>query len=185
MSKIILFILIAFMWLNVSCGDDNGIDSEVESEFEMCIDDPKDGLIAGGCRNIFAYKFLDTKEDISVVIDANPEIFTITNQCENYALPIEGITVSLQLSKKHPDSIYFNFCDDIVYENMAEPFEWPLKSGHLKIVANIDTVSVNSKDFRVSLELNEIVFNNPNSGKDTLINNIAFYKTHQGWEPPF
>lgn len=161
-----------------SCGEDGASESEIQSEFETCIEDPNDGLVVGGCGNIFAFKFLNEEKNTSITVEVDPGKVLVTNQCTDYQIPLEGIEITLNKAKGHPDSLYFNYCNDIVFGNEALPHQFDCESGIMTIVSKIDTVDEINNAERISIQLSSLTF--LVNDHDTIINSVTLHQVLQG-----
>lgn len=149
--------------------------------YPRCIEgDSKSGQF--GCFNMFFGRILD--EDfrnptkvIAVTID--PAIVSVTRYCQEYDLPREGIKVEYLVSRQHPDSVYFYYCNDLLRTDVGEPIVYEVLSGKIKIASDIDSVTLESRDFYISAELLDLLFE-IDGQKDTTISNSSILEQRQG-----
>ncbi len=109
----------------------------------------------------------------AIMVKVNQDNINITNRCQSYTLPMDGISVEYQVSREHPDSIYFYYCNDVPRLDVGTPLSYAAYSGELRVASSIDTVTSQDDFFRISAELLDVRFNLEND-LDTLIKSIRF-----------
>ncbi|MEP4531957.1 MAG: hypothetical protein ABJ004_02650 [Cyclobacteriaceae bacterium] len=192
MSRPFIFFAICSVLAVASCSDDKVIkkcvvDYDTLGVIDSTLIYPKcipeaSGAAQFGCNNMFFGRvldenFRDATKIVTVTID--PSIITVTKFCQEFELPIEGIDIKYQVSRMHPDSVYFNFCNDVIYENEGQPLSYSAKSGYISVVSSIDTVITEPMEYYISARLSNLLFF-LNEQKDTIISDVIISKRRQG-----
>lgn len=127
---------------------------------------------AFGCHNMFFFKPLIT-DSIYITVTIDPEMVNVTNKCQEFRLPKDGILITYEVSKGHVDSVYFYYCDDFFQLHYAEPSKYPIEAGVLNISSDIDSVLMSSKGFYIKSMLMDarVVHESEVIGFDTVIFN--------------
>ena len=136
-----------------------------------------------GCGNIFVYHFLDSTKALTVAI--NPDLIELSKDCQSFDLsnPIQGISVQLHVAGESQDSIYFNYCNDVAYMNMAEPKTYSLQSGILNFRTSTETLSEDLNSFyNATVELIDIAIPYGDSGQ-VVTGDYLFWEVRVGWFP--
>jgi hypothetical protein len=149
----------------------------VGSGISNCIDSLNITPFAGGCLNIFLYSYLS--DSVFLTLKINPEIVDITDTCLVYNFPKDGLEVALEAKGSDPDSVYFNYCNDVIMD-LGTTTIYQATSGTMRIVSDRAHISDTSRSFRLSVILKDIEF----IQLDTIINQIKYYNFPLGWYPP-
>lgn len=190
MKALPVFFNLLLIFALESCQSDGGVEPEPDDTvkvdsidsntiYPLCIPDTsRAGTF--GCFNMFFGRRLNDKEkpEKVIIVKIDPELVLVTNKCISYNIPHEGISIEYLISKEHPDSIYFDFCNDVIREDIGTPFSYLAISGQLRISSDIDTVTISDSFFYISAELSSVHFELPDS--DTTINNLRFNQIRQG-----
>lgn len=149
----------------------------VNSGISNCIDSLNVTPYSGGCFNIFLFSFLN--DSIALTLKIDPDRIDITDTCVVYKFPKDGVEIAMEAKGADPDSVYFNYCNDVVM-SLGTTSVYQATSGTMQIVSDRLHISDTSTSFRLSVLLSDIEF----SELDTVINRIKHYNFPQGWYPP-
>ncbi len=159
---------------------------EFEFHYPDCIDRPSDVKVSHGCGNIFVYQFLDSLSAITLYIDESN--IQLTKKCQTINLERQHDQVQVRLEKAgtSPDSIYFNYCNDVAYINQ----------GNLKIFNGTKgrvTFSVSEDDpiknliydsrYKVTIVIHDLHLYDETGNLEMIINKIVFWDVSVGWLP--
>ncbi|MFT7031494.1 MAG: hypothetical protein ACI83W_002296 [Marinoscillum sp.] len=161
--------------------------------YPNCIQDDKNSF-SGGCYNfesldsdfgtpdwgafdIFLYKniFLDS---VYITLHIDPDRILITNTCQEYILSEEsGLRAFYEVTRSHPDSIYFHYCDDFLNILNAEPTRYRLNA-RIKLSSDLEIVHSESNGFHISAEMVDV---NYNIDEDMVmsLDTVLFYQVWQ------
>lgn len=179
-------ILVFLIIINLpGCGSDDPVVDEVPPDtidsmnhkIDLCIDSLDIIRYFGGCNNLFLYNIYN--DSVYFTIEIDPLIIDISDTCRYYDITADGILASIQMKGDDPDSVYFNFCSDVIME-LGKPIIFSALSGEMTIVSNREQVSDTSTNYRISVLLKDIMF----EGIDSSIHKIKYYNILQGWTPP-
>lgn len=106
----------------------------------------------------------------------NPTEVLITNSCTYYQLPFDGIEVNIAMKGTNPDSVYFNYCNDVIFDNEGTPIKYPVSKGSMVIAVEVDTLKSLEGIFKGSVQFTDLQFNG--FGNDTIISEVTFYKVN-------
>jgi hypothetical protein len=149
--KYILFLFISVFF--ISCDE-----QENDFNYPDGIEKPNTIVESAGCGNIFVYQFIDSLKAFTVSIDAKQ--FNLTKKCQTFDLSDlnPNILVHLELAGNSPDSIYFNFCNDMVYPNQGMTSKIKATSGKLLITVSEDNPvdELNYNSYYVTIQIKDL-----------------------------
>ncbi|MFQ6678825.1 MAG: hypothetical protein ACE5D0_11020 [Fidelibacterota bacterium] len=172
---------ICFLLLFISCSQ-----NQLKSGYPDCILQPDRQTDSYGCANIFVYQFLDSTRALTVTIDADE--LKLTEKCQTFSLEnyFDVISVNLEISGGDPDSIYFNYCNDVVEPNMGTPDVYHGEIGLLTLsVSEDDPIKdpILETFYRVTIKIEDLHLFDQNSDEAMIINQVIFWDVGVGWLP--
>ena len=140
-----------------------------------------------GCGNVFIYQFIDKKTVLTVKINGNnsnlkKEAKTIDLSSSN---PEVTVKVILEIAGNDPDSMYFNYCNDVAYR-IGKTLKYEAVSGSLTY-----SVSENNpiKDpvwksrYNITVKIVDLHLYNEQMGNQFIIDEIIYSNVRVGWLP--
>ena len=123
-----------------------------------------------GCGNIFVSIHLDNHRVVSIWL--NEEALNLKTQCRSFK--IENDTNNIQINyytyANHPDSFYFDFCDDLVFPVYGNKITWKAISGMVTAVVSRErNYRKDCEGYQTAIELDNIRFIKENTTQDTSI----------------
>lgn len=169
----IRLLFIATLLLLFGCTKDQAI--KEMSYYPDCFEGLTSSHTVGGCGSIFLTVRLDTNKLVSISLDEQD--LGINTKCKtfNVADLQSDIRIHYYTHGNHPDSMYFNFCSDVVYpeEYFGTKTTWTAVSGTVKVVvSSAMAFRDNCERFETSVELENIRFIKENSTQDTTISQL-------------
>lgn len=162
--------------------------SEQETVFEYpdCISEPNNLTESFGCSNVFAYQFLDSTRVLTVRI--NSSNVDLTEECQTFTLSEDNtdISVTLEIAGDDPDSIYFNYCNDVGYPNFGTTTVYAAITGQLTFsVSEDDPIKEPIWDnfYYIAIKIEDLHLFHQKSGAEIVINEIIFWNVGVGWLP--
>ncbi|MFT7031493.1 MAG: hypothetical protein ACJA2C_002895 [Marinoscillum sp.] len=115
-----------------------------------------------------------------VTVSIDPKLITVTNFCQTFEFPQDGIDVKYIVVGKDTDKVYFEYCNEttIPPDKYGTPLVDSEVLGLLSIASSIDTVKPESDFFYISAELMNIEFDRGDNN-DSTIQSILFNKILQ------
>jgi len=173
---LILFISIFFF----SCDE-----QENDFNYPDGIEKPNTIIESSGCGNIFVYQFIDSTKAFTVSINAKQ--FNLTKKCQTFNLSDfnPNILVQLELVGDSPDSIYFNFCNDIAFPNLGITRKIKATSGQLLISVSEDNPvdELNYNSYYVTIKIKDLRLLDLENNQEILFDDIVFWNVYVGWLP--
>ena len=177
--KWIWFILLAV--IIISCEV-----SETSFEYPDCISKPNDIVESSGCGNIFVYQYLDSLRILTVSINGNE--LNLTKKCQTIDLNGSNphSSVVLEIAGNDLDSVYFNYCNDVVYMNMGVSKKFKATSGKLYFSVSEDNPikdPVWKSSYFVTIRIIDLHLYNQEDDDEIVIDEIVFWDARVGWMP--
>jgi hypothetical protein len=160
------------------------MESEIIYEYPDGISKPDTVIQSGGCGNIFVYQFLDSLKALTVHINAN--YYDLTKKRQDIELNDSNpnLSVILEISPNHPDSVYFNYCDDIAYPNSGTTIKYKATSGKLSFSVSEDNPikdPVWQTFYYVTVRIENLHLYNQENNDEIIIEEIVFWHVGVGW----
>lgn len=161
-------------------------DSEVEYEYPDGISKPNVIVESRGCGNIFIYQFLDSLKALTVWINTNE--FNLTKKRQDVDINISNpkLSVVLEIAGDDPDSIYFNFCNDIAYPNKGTTTKYNAVSGKLSFSVSEDNPikePIWESFYYVTVRIIDLHLLNQETNDEIIIEEAVFWNVFVGWMP--
>lgn len=176
-------LILIFAVIFISCSDS-------ENEPGMVHEYP-DGILkptvvkeSNGCGNIFVYQYLDSSRALTVYIDGKKINLTKKRQEFNLAFFNPDVLVVLEIAGSDPDSVYFNFCNDIAYPNMGVTTKYKAVSGKLSFSVSEDNPikePIWKTFYYVTAMLEDVHLVNESKNDEIVIDEIVFWNVGVGW----
>lgn len=177
MKFIIVLICISIM----SCSTNND-----EAQYPDCIEQPSELKVSKGCGNVFVYQFLDSTKALVLTIDIST--INLTEECQTINLENQQdqITVRLEEAGTSPDSIYFNYCNDVAYINQGKLKKYNATKGIVTFSVSYDNPikdPIWESNYNITIEIQDLyIYDDANNLKMT-IDRIVFWDVNVGWLP--
>jgi len=174
---LVLFISVLF----ISC---NELENTHSYNYPDGIDKPNKIIESSGCGNIFVYQFIDSLRAFTISINAKQ--FTLTQKCQTFNLSDANpnILVQLEVAGDSPDSIYFDFCNDVAYPNHGITKKSKATSGQLLISVSEDNpVNELNHSYYVTIKIKDLRLLNPENDQEIYFGDIVFWNVQVGWLP--
>ena len=173
------FLILIFAMIFISCEE-----SEIVYNYPDGISKPDTVVESGGCGNIFVYQFLDSLKALTVWINSNKYSLTKKRQDIDLDISNPNISVVLEISPNHPDSIYFNFCNDIAYPNMGTTIKYKATSGQLSFSVSEDNPikePIWQTFYYVTIRIVDLHLLNQETNDEIIVDEIVFWNVGVGW----
>lgn len=113
----------------------------------------------------------------------------VTTDCQTFSIADhpQGIQIALVTHANHPDSIYYDYCNDAIspVDIYGELVDWPAQSGELSVaISNLAEDREDLRSFLVSMEISNLVVRHPVSGVDTTFETIVLKDVTTGYTVP-
>ena len=175
------FVISIFVIVFVSCEG-----SEIVYEYPDGISKPENLVESHGCGNIFVYQFLDSSRVLSAWINANEFVLTKKRQDIDLNSSTPNLSVVLEITGNNPDSIYFNFCNDVALPNMGTTTKYKAVSGRLSFSVSEDNPikdPIWQTSYYVTIRIKNLHLLNQETSDEIIINEIVFWNVGVGWMP--
>jgi len=174
-------ICLSIIIMLVSCSP-----TEVEFEYPDCISQPSEDILSNGCGNVILYQFLDSTKALVVRIDATN--INLLKECQSINLENgnEHVSVTLEVAGTSPDSIYFNYCNDVAFINQGK---LDINNGAKGIVSFSASEDNPIKDpiwksnYRITVEIRDLNLYDKSGILKMVIDKIVFWDVGVGWMP--
>lgn len=167
--RYILILLVSVYF--ISCDE-----QEIEHIYPDGVDKPITIIESSGCGNIFVYQFIDSLRAIKVSINAKQ--FNLTKKCQTFSLADLNphILVQLEVAEDSPDSICFNFCNDVVHPNQGFNRIIKATSGQLLIsVSNDNPVNeLSYNPYNVTIRIKDLHLLDLENNQEIYFDNVVF-----------
>jgi len=176
MKYILIIIVIIFF---TSCEDDI-------YEYPDGISKPNNIVESYGCGNIFVYQYLDSLKVLAVNINGYGLNLTKKSQTINLNEANPNSSVILEISGGHPDSIYFNFCNDVAFINTGVTKKYKATSGKLSFSVSEDNPikeKVWESSYYATIKIENLHLYNQENNDKIVIDEIIFWNVNVGWLP--
>lgn len=173
------FLILVFAVIFISCEE-----SETVYNYPDGISKPDNIVESSGCGNIFVYQFLDSLKALTVWINSNEYNLTKKRQDIDIDISNPNISVVLEISPNHPDSIYFNFCNDIVYPNSGTTMKYKAISGKLFLSVSEDNPikePIWQTFYYVTVRIESVYLINQETNEEIIIDEAVFWNVGVGW----
>lgn len=177
--KYILILIFAIIF--IACGE-----VEVQHEYPDGIAKPEKIVESNGCGNIFVYQFLDNSKALTVRIDANKFNLTKKRQDVNLDGTNPNVSVVLEIAKNNPDSVYFNYCNDVAFPNRGVTTKYKAMSGKLFFSVSEDNPikdPIWKTYYYVTIKIENLHLVNQKTGEEIIIDEAVFWNVGVGWLP--
>jgi len=167
--------------LFISCEE-----SEIVYDYPDGISKPDKVIESDGCGNIFVYQFLDSLKALTVWINSNEYSLTKKRQDIDINGTNPNISVVLEVSPNHPDSIYFNFCNDVAYPNSGTTIKYKATSGKLSYSVSEDNPikePIWKTFYYVTVRIIDLHLLNQETNDEIVVDEILFWNVGVGWLP--
>jgi hypothetical protein len=175
--KYFLVILLAITF--ISCQEE-----EIVYDYPDGISKPDNIIESKGCGNIFVYQFLDSLRALTVWINSSEYNLTKKRQDIDLDISNQNVSVVLEISPDHPDSIYFNFCNDIAYINEGTTIKYKAASGRLSFSVSEDNPLKEPAwkiFYYVTIRIENLHLVNPETNDEIIIEEAVFWNVAAGW----
>ncbi|QQS36095.1 MAG: hypothetical protein IPM56_17945 [Ignavibacteriales bacterium] len=175
-----IFILF-FALLFISCEE-----TETVYVYPDGITKPDKIIVSRGCGNIFVYQFLDSTKALTVGINTNEIKLTKKRQVFDISISNPNIKVVIEVAANHPDSIYFNFCNDVGYPNEGVTKKYMAVSGRLSFSVSEDNPikePVWNTFYYVTIKVENLRLVNQETNDEINIDEAIFWNVGVGWAP--
>ncbi len=145
---------------------------------------PGNVIESNGCGNIFVYQFLDSSKALTVSINHNHIKLTQKRQDFDLSASNPYISVVLEIAGNDPDSVYFNYCNDIAFLNMGTTTKYKAVSGKLSFSVSKDnpvTDPIRNTGYFVTIRIENLHLLNQATNKEITINEAVFWNVGVGW----
>lgn len=174
--KYVLIFIVSFYF--VSCSE-----QEIEHTYPDGVEKPLSITESSGCGNIFVYQFIDSFRVITVSINAKQ--LNLTKKCQTFNLSDLNPNILVQLSTagNSPDSVYFNFCNDILYPNQGFTRKLNAISGQLLVSVSKDNPVNGSSNnpYYVTIRIKDLHFADIENNKEISLDDIVFWNLLVGY----
>lgn len=173
--------ILVFAMIFVSCEE-----SEIVYDYPDGISKPDKIVGSRGCGNIFVYQFLDSLKALTVWINGNE--FSLSKKRQDIDLNASNpnLSVVLEISGNDPDSVYFNFCNDVAYINMGVTTIYKATSGKLSFSVSEDNPikePIWETSYSVTIKIEDLHLYNQENSDEIIIDEIVFWDVRVGWLP--
>lgn len=173
------FLIFIFAIIFISCEE-----SEKVYDYPDGISKSDNIVESSGCGNIFVYQFLDSLKALTVWINSNENSLTKKRQDIDIDISNPNISVVLEISPNHPDSIYFNFCNDIAYTNSGTTIKYKAISGKLSYSVSEDNPikePIWQTFYYVTVRIENLHLINQETNEEIIIDEVIFWNVGVGW----
>lgn len=160
--------------------------TEVEFEYPDCINQPLEVINSDGCGNVFLYQFIDSTKSLVVSIDASKINFSKECQSVNLENGNDDVSVRLEIVGTSPDSIYFNYCNDIAFINQGNLEIYTGAKGIVSFTASEDNPikdPIWESNYRITVEIQDLHLYDKSGILKLVIDKIVFWDVNVGWMP--
>ncbi len=110
----------------------------------------------------------------------------LTKKCQTIDLNSSNpySSVVLEIARNDPDSIYFNYCNDVVYINMGVTKKYKATSGKLYFSVSEDNPikdPVWESSYFVTIKIVDLHLYNQEDDDEIVIDEIIFWDVGVGW----
>lgn len=175
------FLALIFAVIFVSCEE-----TETVYNYPDGIAKPDKVIQSRGCGNIFVYQFIDSLKALTVRINPNEVSLTKKRQDIDINISHQGVSVVLEVSPNHPDSVYYNFCNDIAHQNHGTTIKYKATSGKLSFSVSEDNpikAASWASMYFVTIRIENLHLYNEESHDEIILDEIVFWNVHVGWLP--
>lgn len=175
------FLILVFAAIFISCEE-----TETVYDYPDGIAKPDNVIESRGCGNIFVYQFLDSLKALTVRINSNEYSLTKKRQEIDINISNPNVSVVLEVSPNHPDSVYFNFCNDIAYPNYGTTIKYKAVSGKLSFTVSEDNPIKEpawETFYYVTIKIENLHLVNQETNDEIIIDEIVFWNVGVGWLP--
>ena len=97
-----------------------------------------------------------------------------------------NVSVVLEVAGNDPDSIYFNFCNDVAYPNRGVTKKYKAISGKLSFSVSEDNPIKEpawQTLYYVTIRIDDLHLLNQENNNEIIINETVFWNVRVGWLP--
>jgi hypothetical protein len=171
-----LFVLLLF-----SCSP-----TEVEFEYPDRINQPSEVTHSDGCGNVLLYQYFDGNKALVVRIDGTNSNLTKERQSIDLEYGNSDVTVTLEIAGTSPDSIYFNYCNDVAYLNQGNVDIYIGGKGKLKYSVSEDNPIKDplwESNYRITVEIDDLHLYDRAGNLKLVFDKIVYWDVGVGWMP--
>ena len=147
--------------------------------------EPDETAESFGCGNIFVYQYLNDSTVLTVKMAGKNLNLTKEPQSIDLDSPNSNVIVVLEIAGNDPDSIYFNFCNDVAV-NIGTTLKYEAISGELTFSVSEDNPikePIWESSYSVTVKIKNLILYNKVKENKILINEIVFSNVRVGWLP--
>ena len=168
-------IFVVFLLFFICCST-----NEDRSHYPDGIDKPSEIVESYGCGNVFVYQFIDSSTSLVLSIDASKINLSQERQTIDLENSQEKVSVRLEKAGTSPDSIYFNYCNDIAFINKGRLKIYNSKKGTITFSASEDNPTTN---YKITVEVLDLHIYDESDNLMMIIDKTVFWDVHVGWFP--
>jgi len=171
---------LSLLWL-VSCSP-----TEVEFEYPDRINQPSEVIASEGCGNVYLYQFLDGKNALVVRIDGTNSNLTKERQSVDLEEGNSIVSVTLEVAGNSPDSIYFNYCNDVAFINQGRLDIYMGAKGRVNYSVSEDNPikdPIWESNYKITVEILDLHLYDNTGNLKMVIDKIVFWDVAVGWMP--
>ena len=160
--------------------------TEEDYQYPDGISKPDSVIESSGCGNIFVYQFLDSLKALTVRINSDKYSLTKKRQDINLDISNPNVSVVLEIAPSNPDSVYFNFCNDVAYQNEGTTIEYKAVSGKLSFSVSEDNPikdPIWQTFYYVTIRVEDLHLLNQSTNDEITIDEAVFWNVGVGWLP--
>ena len=175
------FLILIFAAIFISCEE-----TETVYDYPDGIAKPDNVKESHGCGNIFVYQFLDSLKSLTVRINSNEYTLTKKRQDIDINISNPNVSVVLEVSPNHPDSVYFNFCNDVAYPNSGKTIKYKATSGKLSFSVSEDNPikePIWQTFYYVTIRIENLHLLNPETNDEIILDEVVYWNVGVGWLP--
>jgi len=168
-------IIVASLMFFISCST-----NENESQYPDGIKQPSEVIESYGCGNVFVYQFLDDTTALVLSIDVSKVKLNQESQTINIENQQAKVSVRLEIAGSSADSIYFNYCNDIIFVNPGKIRTYNAKKGTITFSVSEDNPTTN---YEITIEVLDLHMYDKFDNLKMIIDKSVFWDVGVGWFP--
>ncbi len=152
--------------------------NENQSYYPDGIDQPSEIVESRGCGNVYVYQMIDSSTSLVLSINSSKINLTQERQTIDLENSQEKVSVRLEKAGTSLDSIYFNYCTDLVPHNLGKLKIYNGKKGTITFSVSEDNPTTN---FNVTIEVLDLLIYDDSNNLMMTIDKTVFWDVHVGW----